>query len=51
MHENVKCGRGGAGGRGAHRIVHKIEGKTITFEMDVMQNYTHSTGKLQPLHI
>ena len=25
MHQNVKCGRGGAGKCGAHRIVHKIE--------------------------
>ena len=36
MHQNVKCGCGGAGGCGANRIVHKIE-ENIKFQMDVMQ--------------
>ena len=43
MHQNVKWGRGGAGGWGAHRIVHKIE-ENETFEMDVMQKL--HVGKL-----
>ena len=47
MHQNVKWGRSGAGGGGAHRIVHKIE-ETETFEMDVMQKL--HVGKLSNLY-
>ena len=46
MHQNVNCGRGGAGGWGAHRIVHKIE-ENRTFEMDIMQKIF--IGKLSNL--
>ena len=30
MHQNVNCGRGGAGGWGAHRVTHKIVKKCVT---------------------
>ena len=46
MHQNVNCGRGGAGGGSAHRIVHKLT-KTITFEVDVIQKL--HIGKLSNL--
>ena len=30
MHQNVNCGRGGAGGWGAHRVTQKIVKKCVT---------------------
>ena len=46
MHQNVKCGRGGAGGGAPIGLYTKLR-KTRTFEMDVIQKL--QIGKLSNL--